>query len=214
MLIKIRYTDSVVHKILKRDKMKKRIIFVLIAVLAVTFSLPGSAAPKFLKKVKDKIVKKDEKKAAPVSANVVLLKGLQLTKCGRDVIDNGSISIPSLNNVKITVVKGKFDLSLPTNPVFSTDEWELGQQAEEDKPDFGTAKVYPIRIMFFENSRGNDEAIPSGRSYLGVKVFYSDKDVEGTIPGQYGDPVNVKLKKGWNIIGDKTELEVSMMCAG
>jgi hypothetical protein len=64
--------------------MKKSIIFVLIAVLAVSFSSPGSSAPKFLKKAKDKITGKDDKKkkenkAAPVPLSKDVVLGKRIT---------------------------------------------------------------------------------------------------------------------------------------
>ena len=192
--------------------MKNRIIFLLIAVLAVSFSSTGSTAPKFLKKAKEKITGKNEKKKAPaaVSANVVLAKGLQISWCGNDVTDNGSVTIPGLKDLTLPVKNGKFDLTLPSTPVFG-DEWGLNQQSGFAEMDFGSAKVYQFVIIYFENSNtnGSREETAGGRGGLGFNIYYSDKDVKGTINGE-----PVTLKKGWNIVGDKNELNASLMCTG
>jgi len=147
--------------------------------------------------------KKDDKK----SANVVLLKGLQISKCGEDVKDNGSITIQGLSNDDIPVKNGKFDLILPDAPVFG-DEWELGQQSGSGNMDFGSAKIQSFEVLFFNNSNTNEDA-PGGRGFLPFIIYYSDSDVKGTVNGE-----SVTLKKGWNIVGDKTELTVGLMCAG
>ena len=188
--------------------MKKRIIFVLIAVLAVSFSSTGSTAPKFLKKAKDKITGKKEEKKAPavVAANVVLVKGIQISLCGKGVL-NGSITIQALSNANIPVKNGMFDLILPNAPVFG-DEWELGQQSGNVEMDFGSAKVQPFQTIFFSYSGPNENG-GGGRGSLPFQIFYSDSDVKGTVYGE-----SVTLKKGWNIVGDKTDLTVSLMCAG
>jgi len=197
--------------------MKRRIIFVMIAVLAVSFASTGSTAPKFLKKAKEKVTGKKEKKAAPVvvnekkaepvAKNVVLITGLQIEWCGEVVKDNGSVTMQGLKNADIPVKNGKFDLTLPNAPVFD-EEWESGQQSRNADMDFGTAKVLSFQVLFFNNSNKNEKA-PGGRGFLPFDVFYSDSDVKGTIRGE-----PVTLKKGWNIIGDKTELTVGLMCAG
>jgi hypothetical protein len=141
------------------------------------------------------------------AGTVVLAKGIKISWCGNIVTDNGSITIPSLTEVP-TVKKGKFDLVLPANPVFGTDEWELSQQMDGVEFDFAGAKVYPIRVMFLQNDvRGDDH--PKGRCYLSFKLYYSDKDVKGTINGE-----PVTLKKGWNVIGDTKDAEVTLMCVG
>jgi len=187
--------------------MKNRIIFVLIAVLSVSFASTGSTAPKFLKKAKEKITGKEEKKKAPVSKNVVLAKGLQISWCGNDVKDNGSVTIPGLKDLTLPVKNGKFDLTVPANPVFG-DEYQQSGFAEMD---FGSAKVYQFVIIYFENSNtnGSREETANGRGGLGFNIYYSDKDVKGTINGE-----PVTLKKGWNIVGDKNELNASLMCTG
>jgi len=187
--------------------MKKRLIFILIAVIAVSFSSNGSTAPKFLKKAKDKITGKKEVKKAPavVAANVVLAKGIQISLCGKGVL-NGSITIQALSNTNIPVKNGMFDLILPNAPVFG-DEWELGQQSDGVEMNFGTAKVLPFQTIFFSSSNPNEAA--GGRGSLPFQIFYSDSDVKGTVYGE-----SVTLKKGWNIVGDKTDLTVSLMCAG
>ena len=189
--------------------MKKRIIFLMIAVLAVSFTSTGSTAPKFLKKAKEKVTGKKEKKIVPapvvVAATVVLVKGLQISLCGEDVT-NGSITIQALSNADIPVKNGKFDLTLPNAPVFGN-EWELSQQSDGVEMNFGTAKVLPFQTIFFSSSNPNENA--GGRGYLPFAIYYSDSDVKGTVSGE-----SVTLKKGWNIVGDKTALEVRLMCAG
>lgn len=201
--------------------MKKRIMFILIAALAVSFSSVSYAGiKKDLKKAvtndskkKDKKDKKslaDEKKTVPAAGNVVLAKGLQISWCGNDVKDNGSVTIPGLQGITLPVKNGKFDLTLPVNPVFG-DEWGLNQQSGFAELDFGTAKVNQFVIIYFENSKtdGSREETANGRGGLGFKIYYSDKDVTGTIDGE-----PVTLKKGWNIVGDKNELNASLMCTG
>jgi len=198
--------------------MKKRIIFILIAVLAVSFTSTSYAGiKKDLKKAvtndskkKDKKNQKalaDEKKTVPVSGNVVLAKGLQISWCGRDVKDNGSVTISGLQGLTLPVKNGKFDLTLPANPVFG-DEYQQSGFAELD---FGSAKVYQFVIIYFENSNtnGSREETANGRGGLGFNIYYSDKDVKGTVNGE-----PVTLKKGWNIVGDKNELNASLMCTG
>lgn len=197
--------------------MKKSIIFVMIAVLAVSFSSTGSTAPKFLKKAKEKITKKEEKKKTPaaVAANAVLAKGLQLNWCGDELEDNGSITIEALKNgVTIIVKNGKFDLVLPSNPVFSDDERELYYAAEgTSDSEFESAKVYKLNAISFGNKSSKPTVImgrkAEGRGNLGFYLYYSDSDVTGTVQGE-----PVTLKKGWNIVGDKTDLTVRLMCAG
>lgn len=201
--------------------MKKRIIFILIAVLAVSFtSISYAGIKKDLKKAmtndskkkdkKDKKAVADEKKTAPVSGNVVLAKGLQISWCGRDVKDNGSVTIPGLQGVTLPVKNGKFDLTLPASPVFG-DEWGLNQQSGFAELDFGSAKVNQFVIIYFENSNtdGSREETAGGRGGLDFRIFYSDKDVTGTIDGEA-----VTLKKGWNIVGDKKAVTASLMCTG
>jgi hypothetical protein len=196
--------------------MKKGIILVLLAILAVSFSSTGYAG---LKKFKDDVKgavtkdkKKDKKKGNKKEdpQNVVLAKGLQISWCGRDVKDNGSVTIPGLKDFTLPVVNGKFDLAVPANPVFG-DESELSQQSGFVEMDFGTAKVNHFRIIYFSNSNtsGSREETANGRGGLGFQLYYSDKDAKGTIDGQ-----TVTLKKGWNIIGDKNDLQASLMCAG
>jgi len=203
--------------------MKKSIIFVIIAVLAVSFSSTGSTAPKFLKKAKEKVTGKKEKKKVPapvaVAANVVLVNGLHLGWCGDDVKDNGSITFDALKNgVAIPVKNGKFNIVLPANPVFSTDERELYNALRaEVEYDFGSAKINILNAVNFGNTsprpKNEDEygrdRRAEGRGNLGFDIYYSDRDVTGTIQGE-----SVTLKKGWNIVGDKNDLTVLLMCAG
>jgi len=203
--------------------MKKRIIFVLIAVLAVSFSSTGSTAPKFLKKAKEKITGKKEEKKAPsaVAANVVLAKGVQVNGCSSEVTDDGTITIEALKNgVTITVKNGKFDLVLPSNPVFG-DERELYNAAEGDsEPRFESVKVYRLNAVDFANANSklmteeayyqkNHKRMDQGRGHLSFDIYYSESDVTGTIQGE-----PVTLKKGWNIVGDKTNLYVRASCNG
>ena len=179
--------------------MKKRIIFVLLAVLSVSFASTGFAAKKAAPKA-------DTKKSAPV----VLAKGLHISWCGNEVKDNGSVTIPGLKDVTIPVKKGKFDLTVPSNPVFDEEEVSRLQSGFEELA-FGSVKVYSFRIIYFNNSNTTKsrEETANGRGGISLKVYYSEKDVKGTVDGK-----PVSLKKGWNIIGDKTKLEASLMCAG
>jgi len=147
----------------------------------------------------------NEKKAEPVSKDVVLVKGLQISLCGEDVKD-GSITIQALSKADMPVKNGKFDLILPNAPVFG-DEWELGQQSEGVEMNFGTAKVQPFQTIFFSSSNPNEKA--GGRGYLPFAIYYSDSDVKGTVSGE-----SVTLKKGWNVIGDKKNLKVEISCPG
>ena len=203
----------------------KKIIFVMIAVLTVSFASTGYTAPKLIKDIKSKIVKKDDKKdkkktaevakkdqktAAPVSTNVVLAKGIKISWCGNDVADDGSVTIPGLEGLTLPVIKGMFDLTLPLTPVFG-DEWGLNQQKGYEEMDFGTAKVYQFRIMYFSNSNTTKsrEETADGRGGLPFKIYYSDSDVKGAVDGK-----TLELKKGWNIVGDKSDLTASLMCAG
>ncbi len=218
-------------KKLKRIYMKKRIIFVLIAVLAVSFASTGSTAPKFLKKAKEKVTGKkeqkaapvveNEKKAAPVTKDIVLAKGLQVNGCSGEVTDNGTITINALvNSVTINVKNGKFDLVLPSNPVFG-DARELYNAADGDsEPRFESVKVYRLNAVEFSNASSssmteqeyyqkNKRRIAQGRGNLGFDIYYSESDVTGTIQGE-----PVTLKKGWNIVGDKTSLYVRLSCNG
>ncbi len=174
--------------------------------------------------VKPAETKKDDKK----SADVVLVKGLQLKVCREDLNDPGFITVPGLknildgeydaahamkNSIKIPVKNGKFDLTLPSNPVFGA-EVESNEAVYEQKiNDFGTAKVYYFQLLDFKNSRKPSEAshgrdVPAeGRVFIGFYLYYSEADVTGTINGDA-----VTLKKGWNIIGDKTDLSASLDC--
>ena len=180
--------------------MKKRIIFVLLAVLSVSFASTGFAAKKAAPKA-------DTKK----SAQVVLIKGLQLHLCKAAVKDGGSVTIPGLDGVTIPVKNGKFDLALPSNPVFGDEEEVSRLQSGFEELNFGSVKVYSFRIIYFNNSNTTKsrEETANGRGGISLKVYYSEKDVKGTVDGK-----PVSLKKGWNIIGDKTKTEASLMCAG
>lgn len=191
--------------------MKKSIILVLIAVLSISFASTGSAAPKLIKKAKDKITGNDDKKKkSNKTASVVLVKGLHITWCGNEVKDNGSVTIPGLEGVTLPVKDGKFDLAVPANPVFG-DEFGLRQQSDMAELDFEGATVYLFSLISFANSntKKSREETASGRGGIGFRILYSDKDVNGTIDGK-----PASLKKGWNIIGDRKNLEASLMCAG
>lgn len=191
--------------------MKKSFILVLLAVLSISFASTGSTAPKFIKKAKDKITGEDDKKKdSSKSAPVVLAKGLQITWCGQEVKDNGTVTILGLKGVALPVKKGKFDLTLPANPVFG-DEYGLMQQSQMAELSFGNAKVHLFVLISFANSNTSKsrEETASGRGGMPFRIVYSDKDVKGTIDGE-----PVTLKKGWNVIGDKSKLEASLMCAG
>jgi hypothetical protein len=176
--------------------MKKRLILVLISILAVSFSSTGFAA----------------KKAAPAkkSAPIVLAKGLQISWCGRAVKDNGSVTFPGLKGVTLPVKKGKFDLIVPSIPVFG-DEDGLRTQSSVRELDFGTAKVYQFLIINFENSNAKKsrEDKAEGGGGLAFSIYYSDSDVKGTIDGE-----PATLKKGWNIIEKKKDLKAEIGCRG
>ncbi len=189
--------------------MKKRLIFVMIAVLTVSFASTGFAAKK--KAAKAAVTKKD--------GPVVLIKGLQLSLCKKAVKDGGTIDIPGLNDVTIPVKNGKFDLVLPSNPVFGNED---GLQMQLDYRGttmaFGKAKVYLITKVDFQNSKGGRYADGvEGSAFFPFKILYSDSDVKGTITEKnFNDDdhttVDVTLKKGWNILGDKKDLKVIITC--
>ncbi len=180
--------------------MKKRIIFALIALLAVSVTSTGFAAKKAAAKLA--VTKK--------SAPVVLAKGLQISWCGRAIKDNGSVTFSGLKGVTLPVKKGKFDLVVPSTPVFG-DEDSLRRQLNTRELDFGTAKVYPFVIINFENSntKKSREETANGMGGISLNVYYSDSDVKGTINGE-----SAELKKGWNVIGDKKNLKVEISCPG
>lgn len=205
--------------------MKKLILMIFLAVLAVSFAFTGFAAPKkaAAKKAAAKKTVVQEK-----SAPVVLVKGLQLKVCREDLTDPGFITVPGLknikdgefdaahamkNSVKITVKNGKFDLTLPSNPVFGGEVESNEAVYKQKEHDFGTTKVYYFQLLKFKNSRKPDKAshgrdVPAeGRVFLGFYLYYSEADVTGTI---YSEAVT--LKKGWNIIGEKTDLSASLDC--
>ena len=100
---------------------------------------------------------------------------------------------------------------MPENPEFG-DEWELDQHKENfENFDFGAAKVHPFVVMFLKNESidPDDDYRAKGRCYLGFYIYYSDRDIKGTVNDK-----PVTLKKGWNIIGDKNNLKVTLMCTG
>ena len=198
---------------------------IFVAVLAVSFASAGFAAQKkpVAKKVVEKKTVKEEK-----SAPVVLVKGLQLKVCREDLTDPGFITVPGLknildeefadahamkNSVKIPVKNGKFDLTLPSNPVFGGEVESQKAVYEQKRNDFGTAKVYYFQLLNFKNSRkpskdSHGRDVPAeGRVFLGFYLYFSEADVTGTIGGEA-----VTLKKGWNIIGDKTDLSANLDC--
>jgi len=199
--------------------MKKKFVVILCLFSVCFLSIDSDAGWKDkFKKNKNKTLikmgfKKNKKKkkitSVPVPGKVVLVKGLQISWFGKNIKDNGSITISSLGKIKIPVLKGKFDLTLPSNPVFSTDRRKLDQQLDGYELDFGSAKVYPVRVVYFQNSKGNNRKVASGRGFISLKLFYSDRDAKGTV-----NESNVELKKGWNIIGDKTSLIVRLMSVG
>ena len=181
--------------------MKRRIILILLTVLSVSFASTGFAAEKKAA-VKPAVTKK--------STPVVLAKGLQISWCGRAVKDNGSVTFPGLKGVILPVKKGKFDLIVPSIPVFG-DEDDLSQQSSVRELDFGTAKVYQFLIINFENSNAKKsrEDKAEGGGGLAFSIYYSDSDVKGTIDGE-----PATLKKGWNIIEKKKDLNVAIGCRG
>jgi len=161
------------------------------------------------------VIKKEENTAVPVATEVVLATGLHISWCGNDVTDNGSITFQALENgVAIPVKNGKFNIVLPPNPVFSSEESELyNARRGEVEYDFGSAKIYILNAIDFGNTSPKPQYVmgrkAEGRGNLGFDLYYSDSDVTGTIQGE-----SVTLKKGWNIVGDKTDLNVLLMCAG
>lgn len=177
--------------------MKRSIILILLTVLSVSFASTGFA------KIKKSAA---TKKSTPV----VLVKGLQISWCGRAVKDNGSVTFPGLKGVTLPVKKGKFNLVVPSIPVFG-DEGGLRQQSGISEMDFGTAKVYQFLIINFENSntKKSREEKAEGEGGLAFSIYYSDSDVKGTING-----VPATLKKGWNIIEKKKDLNVAIGCRG
>ena len=210
--------------------MKKQILMIFVAVLAVSFASTGFAAskkPVAKKAVEKKTVEKKTVKAEK-SVPVVLVKGLQLKVCREDLTDPGFITVPGLknikdgegddahpmkNSIKISVKNGKFDLTLPSNPVFAGKVGSEKAVYGEKINDFGTVKVYYFQLLNFKNSRKPDKAshgrdVPAeGRVFLGFYLYYSEADVTGTINEEA-----VTLKKGWNIIGDKTDLSANLDC--
>ena len=180
--------------------MKRSIILILFTVLSVSFTSTVFAAKKTA--AKPAVTKK--------STPVVLVKGLQISWCGRAVKDNGSVTFPGLKGVTLPVKKGKFDLIVPSIPVFG-DEDGLRQQSGISELDFGTAKVYQFLIINFENSntKKSREEKAEGGGGLAFSIYYSDSDVKGTING-----VPATLKKGWNIIEKKKDLNVAIGCRG
>ncbi len=180
--------------------MKRRIIFVMAAVLSIAFASTLFAAKKTAAKAAE------TKKSTPV----VLVKGLQISWCGRAVKDNGSVTFPGLKGVTLPVKKGKFDLIVPSIPVFE-DEDGLRQQSGISELDFGTAKVYQFLIINFENSntKKSREEKAEGEGGLAFSIYYSDSDIKGTINGK-----PAALKKGWNIIEKKKDLNVAIGCRG
>ena len=181
--------------------MKKRIIFVLIAVMAVSFASTGFAAAKKAA-AKPAVTKK--------SVPVVLVRGLQISWCGKAVKDNGSVTFPGLKGVTLPVKNGRFDLIVPSNPVFG-DEDGLKQQSGISELDFGTAKVNQFLIINFENSntKKSREEKAEGGGGLAFSIYYSDSDVKGKINGE-----PAALKKGWNIVEKKKNLNVAIGCRG
>ncbi|PKL17064.1 MAG: hypothetical protein CVV49_13230, partial [Spirochaetae bacterium HGW-Spirochaetae-5] len=144
------------------------------------------------------------------SVPVVLAKGIQISWCGRAVKDNGSVTFPGLKGVTLPVKKGKFDLIVPSIPVFG-DEDDLSQQSNVRELDFGTAKVYQFLIINFENSNAKKsrEDKAEGGGGLAFSIYYSDSDVKGTINGE-----PAALKKGWNVFGHKKNLKAEIGCRG
>lgn len=135
-----------------------------------------------------------------VSKTVVLVKGIQLQHCQQDIKDNGKISIMGIEGINIPVKKGKFDLALPTIP-------KITEERPVDNSDFGDAKVYSFNLMFDNSKKGDYKA--NGTTFLSFKILYSDRDVKGTMNEE-----PVTLKKGWNIIDNKTKPTASCICAG
>ncbi len=177
--------------------MKKQILMMFVAVLAVSFVSAGFAAPK-----------------KPVGKNVVLLKGLQLWSCEEIVKDSGFITVSALKNgVKMPLVKGKFDLTLPPNPEFCDDKDAVWNGRGND---IGKAKIYSFSQIHFRNTKktGPDELDAAGGSVelRFINLYFSDSNVKVTIQGD-----EITLKKGWNIINresDNLRIDLDCHCGG
>ena len=134
--------------------------------------------------------KKDDKKPA----DVVLIKGVRLRMCNKDIKENGTFT---MENVWIAPVKsGKFDIILPAVPDFGA--------AEKDR------EFHFFRGGMFRNSGAPGE-YAGGLCDMSVTIVYSEKD--GIKNSDFTDKP-VTFKKGWNIIGNKTNVTVEFQCRG
>jgi len=176
--------------------MKKQILMMFVAVLAVSFVSAGFAAPK--KPVQNKTVAK--KPSAKVPANVTLIKGIKISKCSKLVKMNGTITIDEIkNSAKIPVKNGKFDLILPIIP-------EFNDEIRPVEEHFGNSKVYVLASTHLKVPKSKELGDVQSVAMEGI-IYYSDSDVTGSMYGE-----EIKLKKGWNIF-DKTGFGVLVYCA-
>jgi len=179
--------------------MKKKIIFVLLAVLTISFASIGFAAAKKTaakaevtkkEEAKPAVTKKDDKKPA----DVVLVKGVRLRMCKKDIKENGTLTMRDIWTVPVK--NGKFDIILPAVPDFGA--------AEKDR------EFHLIRGGMFRNSGAAGEYV-GGLCDLSITIIYSEKD--GIKNSDFTDKP-VTFKKGWNIIGNKKNVTVEFQCRG
>ena len=203
--------------------MKKGIVFIMSAVLAVSLGsfgfaeaqkAPAKPAAAAAKTPAKPAAKPAAAKPAPAPKTIVLIKGIKIEHCGKAVKDNGSVEI--MSGIKSAVKKGKFDLVLPA--VYVAPVKKQLAEGEEDNSDpverpngdvdFGDANIFYIGRVMFNNAK-HEEYSAGGTAYLSVMIFYADKDVKGTVNGK-----EVSLKKGWNVIGDKKIVTATCPCVG
>ncbi len=134
--------------------------------------------------------KKDDKK----QADVVLLKGVKLRVCGKDIKENGTFTMEDVWTIQVK--NGKFDIILPAVPDFGADE--------KDR------EFHFTRGGMFRNSGAPGEYV-GGLGDLSVTLVYSEKD--GIKNSDFTDKP-VTFKKGWNIIGNKKNVTVEFQCRG
>lgn len=194
--------------------MKKSTMFVMAAILAVTVgsfgfaetAKPAAASAKAAAvKAPAKAAANTPAKPAPAPKTVLIVKGVQIEHCGRAIKDNGFVTILGMDEVKIQVKNGKFDLVLPTAPVLT--ELISMQRSDNDEASFGDAKVYYIHLDFSNSNQS--EGVANGRAMLSFKLIYAETSVKGTINGK-----PVLLKKGWNVVGNKSKPTAGCICAG
>ena len=173
--------------------MKKSIVFVMAAAFAVSLGSFSFAQAQ-------KAPAKPAAKTAPAPKKIVLLKGIQIDWCGKDVKANGTVDI--INGITAPVKNGKFDLIVPEVYAEVKKKPVEGEEPAEEvrrnsDADFGDVKVLFLDRVMFNNSKSG-EGNARGTVYLSLQVLFAEKAVKGTLRGE-----PVSLKKGWNILGDK-----------